>query len=126
MKCFNILCTGKFDRHSFVRREKKGGGGGQRASFSIILKYVVFIVQKYCSFWLVNLKCSSSNRKRVLPCCQILKKITEGNWRNRDKVADKFIKSRFCKIKNCACESNICFISTVIILFSLPILTFVQ
>ena len=43
VKCFNILCAGKFDRHNFIRREKKGVGG-ERASFSVILKYVVFIV----------------------------------------------------------------------------------
>ena len=42
MKCFNILCSGKFDRHNFIRREKKGG---EQASFSVILKYVVFIVK---------------------------------------------------------------------------------
>ena len=101
------MCTGKFDCHNFIRREKKGG---QRASFSVILKYIVFIVKKYWRFWLVNLKRSSSNRKRILPCCQILKKFTEGNWRNRDKkIADKFTKSKFCKIKNCASENNICF-----------------
>ena len=45
MKCFNILCTGKFDRHNFIRREKKKGGGGEGASFSVILNYVVFIVK---------------------------------------------------------------------------------
>ena len=50
VKCFNILCAGKFDRHNFIRREKKGGGD-ERASFSVILKYVVFIVNKYCRFW---------------------------------------------------------------------------
>ena len=107
IKIFLKFCTDKFDCHNFIRREKKGG---QRVSFSVILKYVVFIVKKYCSFWLVNLKCSSSNRKRVLPCCQILKKFTEGNLGNKDKkIADKFTKSRFCKIKNCACENYICF-----------------
>ena len=111
MKCFNILCTGKFDCHNFIRREKRGGGGKQ-ASFSVILKYVVFIVKKYCSFWLVNLKRLSSNRKQVLPCCQNLKKFTRGNWRNRDKkIADKFTKSKFCKIKNYVCENNKCFTS---------------
>ena len=110
MKCFNILCRGKLDCHNFIRREKKEG---QRANFSVILKYVVFIVKKYCSFWLINLKRSSSNPKRVLPCCQIKKKFTEGNWRNRDKkIADKLTKSRFCKIKNCACENNICITAT--------------
>ena len=43
MKCFNILCTGKFDRHNFIRREKKRG---ERARFSVILKYIVFVVKK--------------------------------------------------------------------------------
>ena len=43
MKCFIILCTGNFDRHNFIRGEKKGG---ERARFSVILKYVVFIVKK--------------------------------------------------------------------------------
>ena len=39
MKCRNILCTGKFDRHNFIGREKRRV---ERASFPAILKYVVF------------------------------------------------------------------------------------
>ena len=110
VKCFNILCTSKFDCHNFIRREKRGG---QRTSFSIILKYVLFIAKKYCSFWLVNLKRELIIKLKVgFTVLPNLKKFTEGNWRNRDKkIANKFRKSRFCKIKNYACENNICLTS---------------
>ena len=68
-----------------------------------LLKLLQLLVSKFEKF-IMQLKASFT----VLP---IKKKITEGNWRNRDKkITDKFTKSRFCKIKNCACENNICFI----------------
>ena len=40
------------------------------------------------------------------------KKIHQRKLRNRDKkIANKFTKSRLCKINNCTCENNICFTS---------------
>ena len=43
MKCLNILCTGKFDRHNFIRREKRGVN---ELVSPVIFKYVVFFGKK--------------------------------------------------------------------------------
>ena len=112
MKCLSILCTGKFDRHSFIGREKRGV---ERASFPAILKCVVFFGKKKILQLLVGkfetfiMQLTSSGLQRVAKFKKINRRKLE-----LGKGTCRYTKSRFWKIKNCACENNICITSITV------------